>query len=157
MTDPLIIKLRFYQAIVDVVKILGETEIGDCEVDEEAVARYVSSMKFIGDMWGIVSKEEIYEKITEDIINGFPVWDFLKVSDWTKNMLERSFADQQIQERKRLEETYKCFTCKYLVEEETSMGIFRKCKRPRGRFSFERRDYFEPKEVCDHYIKQEDK
>ena len=152
MTDPLIIKLRFYQAIVDIVKIFGETEIGDCEVDEEAVANYINSLKFVDDMWGIASKEDIYKKLTDDIIDGFPVWEFLKISDWSKRMLECSFNNSVEQERKRLEKTYQCFTCKYLEESDTSLGIYRKCHRPKERFEMKRRDYFEPLRRCKSYV-----
>ena len=149
-------QLQFYQAVVDIVKIFGETEIGDCEVDEEAVANYVSSFKFVSDMWEAETKEDIYQKLTDDIINGWPVWQFLKVSDWTKGMLERSFAREAIEKRKRLEKKYKCYTCKYLEESETSLGTLRKCRRPRDRFDMERRDYFEPKTKCKYYTKKEE-
>lgn len=152
MIDPLVKQLRFYQGIVDIVKIFGETEIGDCEVDEEAVAKYVASLKFTSDTWGLESKDEIYQKITDDIINGWPVWEFLKISDWTKQMLEKSFAEEVIKEREELERKYKCYTCKYLNESPTSLGMFRKCMRPRGRFEMERRDYFEPKKRCKSYV-----
>lgn len=150
--DPLVKQLRFYQGIVDIVKIFGETEIGDCEVDEEAVAKYVASFKFANDTWGLESKDEIYQKITDDIINGWPVWEFLKISDWAKQMLEKSFAEEVIKEREELERKYKCYTCKYLDESPTSLGMLQKCMRPRGRFEMERRDYFEPKKRCKSYV-----
>lgn len=151
MMDPLVKQLRFYQGIVDIVKIFGETEIGDCEVDEEAVAKYVASFKFASDTWGLESKDEIYQKITDDIINGWPVWEFLKISDWTKRMLEKSFAEEAIKERQELERKYKCYTCKYLNESQTSLGVLQKCMRPMERFKMERRDYFEPKKRCKYY------
>ena len=31
-------RIQFYSAVCDIVQIFGETEIGTCEVDEEAVA-----------------------------------------------------------------------------------------------------------------------
>ncbi len=149
--EKLIIQLRFYQAVVDVVRTFGEMEIGECEVDEEAVANYVASFKFVNDLWGISSKEDIYQKLTDDIINGWPVWDFLKLSDWKRNMLDREFRRKAEEERARLEQEYKCYTCKWLEEKETSLGIFRKCKKPRDGFEMKRREYFDPKKRCKAY------
>ena len=154
-----ILKFRFYQALVDIVKLFGETEIGECEVDEEAAAQYVNSFQFVNDMWGVSSKEEFYQKITDDIINGFPVWQFLKVSDWTKQRLENTFARESEEKRRRLERTYKCFTCKYFKEYHTSLGTLYECTREastdwiRGRqFSLKRRDkYIDPKKRCKWY------
>lgn len=117
----------FYSAIVDIVQIFGEMEIGSCEVDVEAVATYVSGYKFQSDFWGCSTKEDIYKKITDDILDGWPVWQFLKVSDWTKDMLERSFAKKIREERERLERTYKCYRCMHFEEIHTSLGVIEKC------------------------------
>ena len=39
-------RLQFYSAVHDIVQIFGETEVGTCEIDEEAVAEYCLSLKF---------------------------------------------------------------------------------------------------------------
>ena len=49
-------RFEFYSAILDVVKIFGETEIGTCEVDEEALSEYCSSDKFVVDNFNIKTK-----------------------------------------------------------------------------------------------------
>ena len=157
------IKLRpfiFYQAVVEIVQLFGDQELGSCEVDTEAVAQYVDSFKFSSDMWGFETKDQIYSKLTDDIIDGWPVWQFLKVSNWTKMMLERSFAEKIREERERLEKTYKCYKCKHFQETRTSLGVIEECKwrpplKPGERdlrpWRWESGREFTPKKKCKHF------
>ena len=141
-------KLLYFQALIDIVQLWGETEIGDCEVDVEAVASYINSDKFnLMDMWGIgADRDAIYQHITDDILAGFPIWQLLKVSDWTKAMLNRSFkADCDAQEAE-LKAKYKCYTCKYYSCRETALGRLEKCTRPRDWRG--REEAFSPKKKC---------
>lgn len=143
-----------YQAIIDIAKIFGETELGsDCEVDECAVAEYCLSNKYIVDMWGITSKEDVYEKITNDILNGMRIWDLLKISDWTKSMLDKSFLDEQQAVMEKLRKKYKCYTCKWFEMTKTSIGTFIECNRPKDKrsWSTHKRGKFEPKKSCKYY------
>lgn len=146
--DKLIEFLNFYSAMIDIVQIFGNTEVGTCEVDEDAVARYCLSNKYIIDMWGIYDKEDIYKKITDDILSGMHVWEFLKISDWTKRMLEESFA----QEVDDYRSNYKCFTCRYFKERHTSFGTLYECNYSKVKQDWRRRDrYIEPKKRCKNY------
>lgn len=150
-------RFEFFSAVCDIVQIWGETEIGTCEVDEEVVANYCCSDKFWKDHFNCHTKEDIYEKLTNDIINGFPVWEFLKLSDWTKEMLEKSFATEQTEKWKELCKTYKCYTCEYYHSEDTGLGLYEKCKKPkddiRQRGMMRKREIFEVKKNCKHYKK----
>jgi hypothetical protein len=86
-------QLLYYQALVDIVTIFGETECGSSELDTERIAQYVSSVNFFEHTFDAATKEDIYDQITEEIINGFPIWRFLKCSDWTMKMFEKDFMD----------------------------------------------------------------
>lgn len=144
----------FYQAIVDIAKIFGETELGsDCEVNEAAVAQYCLSSKYIVDNWGITTKEEVYDKITNDILDGMRIWDFLKISDWTKEMLDRDFLADQAAQMEKLRKTYKCYTCKWFEMHDTSIGLYTECNRPRDKrsWSTHRRGDFKIKKQCKNY------
>lgn len=153
-------KLIYFQALIEIVQLWGQTEIGDCEVDVEAVAAYVNSDKFnLIDMWGVgADKDAIYQHITDDILAGFPIWQLLKVSPWTKSMLERSFRASVERSEAELRAKYKCYTCKHYSCRETALGTLEKCVRPktntRGREPSEwrgRAEAFSPKKKCKYY------
>jgi len=79
-------------AIIDILRIFADTEIGgQYEIDFEAVCNYLDSMRFGVDYFNCSTAEEIYERFTEDIYNGLPVWRFLKLPEWTMKMVERHF------------------------------------------------------------------
>lgn len=149
----------FYSSIIDIVQIFGETELGSCEVDEEAVAQYCMSDKFLFDNFTNYTKEDMYQKITDDILNGMPVWEFLKVSDWTKQMLERSFVEEKELKYRELCKKYKCYTCQYYKAVETGIGLHESCSykkenKIRGREIKnwkKTRDYFHPQKKCANY------
>ena len=157
-------RFEFYSAILDIVKIFAETEIGTCEVNEEALAEYCSNAKFAVDNFNIKTKEDIYQKITDDILGGFPVWQFLNVSDWTKEMISRSFAKEENKLKEELKRKYKCYTCKYYVGKQTSYGYIEKCSYIESIRSVHKRDFtlcrtrrdkFKPKKSCKNYKKEE--
>lgn len=149
-------RLQFYSAVHDIVQIFGETEVGTCEIDEEAVAEYCLSLKFTADQFTCSTKEDIYQKLTDEILNGFPVWQFLKVSDWTKEMLERTFSLEQERKWKELCKKYKCYTCKYHLMKESGIGVYEECNwkpkdaRLRTRVWLKDRS-FAPKKSCKNY------
>lgn len=146
-------QIYYLLAIKEIVELFAEQELGSrCEIDVKATMNYVQSMKFVNDAWGLKSKDEIYQLVTDDILNGFPIWQLLNMPEWTRSMCEREFGNAQKQKRKELEKKYKCYTCKYFSEHNTSLGVLMECKRPRGeRFKLERYGSFEPKKQCRFY------
>ncbi len=161
MTNPELKKYYYFSALIDIAKLFAEREIGsDVEIDIEAAATYVNSFKFVVDYHdynGVLdSKESMYKRITDEIIAGLPIWQLLKLSDWTKSMLERSFA-KKIQEAEEIrKKIYKCYTCEYLSVAKTSLGVFEDCKRPKDRkrdWRVERKG-FEPQKKCKYYVRK---
>lgn len=146
-------QIYYFLAIKEIVELFAEQELGSrCEIDVKATMNYVQSMKFVNDTWGLKSKDEIYKLVTDDILNGFPIWQLLNMPEWTRSMCEREFGNAQKQKRKELEKKYQCYTCKYFSELNTSLGILMECKRPMDdRFKLERRGSFEPKKKCVYY------
>ena len=47
MTNEMRKRFMFFSAVCNIVQIFGETELGSCEVDEDAVAEYTMSDHFI--------------------------------------------------------------------------------------------------------------
>ena len=75
MTNEMRKRFMFFSAVCNIVQIFGETELGSCEVDEEAVAEYTMSDHFVAHLFSCTTKEEVYEKVTNDILNGFGFFD----------------------------------------------------------------------------------
>ena len=127
-------RLYYFLAVKDILEIFAETELGSgCEIDIAKVYEYTNSFNFVNDTWEIscnseTLREEIYQKVTDDILNGYPVWRLLILSEWTMNMLEREFQAECDRERKKQEARYKCYKCKYFREDITSLGSFMECK-----------------------------
>lgn len=121
-------KFLYYQAICDVVSIFGETEIGNGEVNTEAVANYVNTNNFWNDTFECKTIEDLYAFITEDILNGMPLWRFLRCSTWTQNMLERDFRAKVVQDIAEAHRKYCCYSCEFFQEHHTSLGTIYRCK-----------------------------
>ena len=156
---PLIKQLMYFNVFKDIISIFGQMEIGNDEVDVEELATYLGSDKFFFDTFTAETEEEIQEQITELIENGFPVWRFLKCSEWTKNMVEKSFKEECEQEKEELFKTYKCLTCQHYSCKETQIGLLQKCsyqeENPECRLKT--REEFKLKKKCKNYIEREKK
>ena len=148
-------QLVYFNEFKEIVSIFGETEIGTGEVNIEALAEYLESDKFFVDMFDykIEDIDAIDTYITNLIENGFPVWRYLKISAWTKEMVEKSFTEECKKELKEMKEKYCCLSCKYFYENNTELGLIVKCTKPKGLKYFERidRDPLEFKESCEYY------
>ena len=158
---PLEKQLMYFNAFKDIISIFGQIEIGCEDVDVQALANYLSTDKFFFDSFSANTEEEMQEQITELIENGFPVWRFLKCSDWTKNMVKKSFKDECEQEKEKLFKTYKCFTCQHYECKQTNIGFLEKClynnlKNNNSKWNIKRNE-FKLKKTCKNYIEREQK
>lgn len=155
---PLIKQLMYFNVFKDIISIFGQMEIGNDEVDVEELATYLGSDKFFFDTFTAETEEEMQEQITELIENGFPVWRFLKCSDWTKDMIEKSFKEECKQEKQELFKTYKCLTCQYYSCKETQIGLLQKClyQEEKTGHRLKTREEFKLKKKCKNYIKREE-
>lgn len=117
----------FFNYFKEIIEIFGQTEVGCDEVDIEALANYLSSDKFFADTYEYHSEEEAKEFITNLILDGFPIWRYLKCSDWTKNMVEKSFSNEMKSEYEKACQIYKCLTCKHYKVTNTMLGVLDEC------------------------------
>lgn len=157
-------QLIIFSAIIDILTIFADTEIGgQYEFDYDAIDNYISSFKCGAEYFDYSTKEEIYDRFTQDIYNGLPVWRFLKLPDWTMNMVEKSFKTDCDNEFEQLKKIYKCMTCKYFKVERLSLGLLwqeceydkiQKSKFKRWHKLESRQDgVFKMKTACDNYEK----
>lgn len=164
MTKQLII----FSAITDILTIFADTEIGgQYEFDYDAIDNYISSFKCSAEYFDYSTKEEIYDRFTQDIYNGLPVWRFLKLPEWTMKMVEDSFRVECENELEQLKKIYKCLTCQYYHTEKLTMGlIWQECKYEKEqnkrkrmcdkRYVLKREEPFEIKTKCNNYKKLND-
>ena len=146
----------FFNWFKEIIEVFGQTEIGCSEVDIDALTEYFSSDKFPFDTFEYNTEEEVQEYITNYILNGFPVWRYLKCSDWTKRMVEISFSEECKKEMDELKQKYKCYTCKHYTYKMTRLGILEKCiasERVRG---LTQREGFNPQIKCKKYERMDD-
>lgn len=122
-------QLVYFNEFKEIISIFGQTEVGTSEVDVKALADYLASDKFFVDMfdYNIEDIDGIDLYITNLIENGFPVWRFLKISNWTKNMLEQSFTEECEEELKEMQKTYCCLSCNYYMVKDTPYGLLIRC------------------------------
>ena len=155
---PLTKQLIYFNVFKEIISIFGQMEIGNDEVDIEELATYLSSDKFFFDTFTAETEEEMQRQITELIENGFPIWRFLKCSDWTKNMVEKSFKEECEQEKQELFKTYKCLTCQYYTCQQTQIGLLQKCsyEEEKTKHRIRKREEFNLKKKCKHYIKRKE-
>ena len=154
-------QLMVCAAIIEILQIFADTEIGgQYEIDYGKITDYVNSFKCSADYFECQTKEEVYERFTQDIYAGLPVWRWLKLSEWTMKMVERTFEDECQAEYQEMCKKYKCLTCKYYEAQHTRLGVLSKCNyrkeepgkmHNRHRHSLRRDGPFELKKKCKNY------
>ena len=87
-------QLLYFNAFKDVVEIFGETECGCNELDIEKIANFVASDTFFFKTFNLANEEDILNYVTNKILDGFPIWEFLKLTSWQKDMLVKSFKQE---------------------------------------------------------------
>ncbi len=159
-------KEAFYLlAIKDILEIFAEQELG-CTYDLNipVIVQYMNSDTFMVKCIEATTKEEIYQIMTDEILNGYPVWDLLIMPEWTKNMLERSFNIRIEKEEEKRKKKYKCLTCKYLDTTTFAGCDIYKCmhdtmtkSRNKRCYELKRDEEFKLKTRCKNYEKTESK
>lgn len=146
--------LNIYNAIIEILTIFADSEIGgEYEFDNDVIAKYLNT-KAIVDYFDCKTKEEIYERFTTDILAGAPVFRMLKIPEWTRTMLEKSFTQTLSEEETKAKKTYKCLTCEYYKEHNTIYGTVLKCEYPFDTFKRLERERFRLKKSCKYYSKK---
>lgn len=148
-------KYLFLEAMIRFAEIFANENIGNCEVDIAKIVYFAESKQFkFRVAWDCKTIDDYYKLIENMVLDGFPIWDFLKISDWAKNMLNREFERQLSEEERYRKKIYKCYSCDYFEEHKTSLGILRKCNKPKDRRRISpNRESFEFKKSCKDFKK----
>ena len=120
----------YLNAFIDFISIWGKTEISsDCEIDFPKLFAYVNSDAFFFKHLNIqfTTDEEVYnlcmKEIEKETLDGFSIWDFLKIPQRLKDLFNKQLYEEQELERKK----YLCYNCKYLELDNTSLGEIPNC------------------------------
>ena len=139
--------LTYFEEFKNIIQIFGETEIGCSEVDIEKLAEYMCSFKFHTDIFSCQTTEEIQNHITNLILDGFPLWEYLKISDWTKDMVSKSFKAECHEEFEEMKKQFCCLNCDFYSIKETMIGLLQECKCDEA----DNRRPFELRKKCEYY------
>jgi hypothetical protein len=116
----------FIIAFIKFAEIWANNNIGNnIQVDYNYLINYVHSDNFAFHQgWKLNDMDDCFKSIEKQILDGFPIWDFFVIPEWTRNMLEKEYQAEIEAERS----PYVCFRCKYFVEKLTSFGTIYRCK-----------------------------
>lgn len=153
-TKDIIEYLNYYNAIVEFVEIYSSQHIGgNPEINIQAVASFMAQDSFmiekLADGFNHLNKDDLFKKLEEEVLNGFPIWRLLILSEWTMNMLERDFVEYV----ENTQNDILCFSCGNFISEQTNYGLVQDCvirKRKSRRF----REEFELTDRCMNYEEQ---
>lgn len=159
--------LEFYEVLAEFLGCYAAEHIGEYTLNLEAISEYMKSDRFLV-MFKVdyPDKDSLLKVFEEHVLEGYPIWDFFNISEWSKRMCEINFA-KEIKSRKEEEaRIYKCPTCQFLDLRSTSLGTITRCtgNTPKTRAEkFEReflhgRNYDtldEYKKDCTYYKKKE--
>lgn len=120
----------YLKAFLQFIETWASEEIGsNVEVDFVKVFKYLTSERFFFQEFensGDLSEEELYEvalkSVEAKVLAGFPVWEYLRMSDWTKRMLEVTFQSEADKELSEAKKKYPCLSCRFFSITRYAMG-----------------------------------
>lgn len=159
--------LEFYEVLSEFLGCYAAEHIGEYTLNLEAISEYMQSDRFLV-MFKVdhTDKDSLLKVFEEQVLAGYPIWDFFNISEWSKRMCELNFATEIKSRKEEESRIYKCPTCQFLDLHVTSLGTIARCtgNSPKTRAEkFEReflhgRNYDtldEYKKDCIYYKKKE--
>lgn len=154
--------LQFYEVLKEFLELYSNEFIGNnASINIENVARYLNSGRYLTRFkLEKFSKDELFKEFENDVLNGYPIWELLNISNWTRKILELEFKKNIKNELIKNIKKYKCLTCKYYEENHTPYGLIIKCNIPKPNdlmMIFDDGILHNLKEKCNDYIKGDGK
>ncbi len=145
--------LTFYDAFKEFLEIFAKSELGEqVTINLEAVSNYMASGKFfIKYNFSNKTKNDIFQDLELEVLEGMPIWEMFNISSWLKDSLEKSFKNDTDKEIEELTKNYACYRCKFYNIIETPLGLLEKCncsERVKKLFRFTR-ESFEIQTSCE--------
>lgn len=126
------IKAMYIEALINFMDIFAQTEIGEgIEIDLQKVALFVNSNVFENrDCFYIKTIDDIYTVLEFEVLNGLPLWRFLKLTEYQNKLFEDMYGKTLIEIKTEKEKCSKCYTCIWYEKIDTMFGILERCKKP---------------------------
>ena len=127
----LFVKSLFMEGLINFLEIYAESELfSGIEINLPLVSLYINSQEFENvDCSYINSIEDVYEILEAETLMGLPIWRFLILSTYQKNILESQYEKFLKDNEKYIRETYPCKRCVYFEELNTPFGYLSRCKQ----------------------------
>lgn len=141
------VKAVFLEAFIRFLDIYAQTEIGEgFELDIMKIALHINSPQFENDdLYAIHSIEDAFRLCESLAVFGLPIWRFLRINEWQRQMLEKSYRQRLKAANEWAAKEKLCYSCIWYREEDTSFGFLQSCDRPEtGYFKPVRKSAFDP-------------
>lgn len=127
----LLIKAMFIEALIDFTNIYAQIEIGDSiEMDLQKISLYVNSPIFENeDVFYIKNIEDIYKRLEFEVLNGLPLWRFLKLTKYQNKIFEGMYSQTLKDIKDKKEKLSPCYTCVWYNKFHTDFGTIEECKK----------------------------
>jgi len=144
-------KAIFLEGLIRFLDIYAQTEIGEgIEIDIVKVALHINSACFENDdLYKITSINDVYHLLESLTIIGLPIWRFLKLTDYQKKIFETGYHELLISLKKKAADESPCYGCIWYSEEDTFLGLLRKCNKPETEFVEKRKGAHDPNMILD--------
>lgn len=131
--EPINIAVLMCEAMINFLNIFGLENVGTFEIEYWKVLQYVNSPEFrVTAGWDMKSIDDCYQFIEDEVLAGWPIWNFLRLDARAKSVFDDLF-DREAQEREdAMKRKYKCMRCTKLVRRRVSLGTLYACLYKRG-------------------------
>lgn len=120
--------IKLFEYFIEFLKIFGQENYGEsAEVDWYAVYNYCQSyhmLDFNAELEEIIYadndeefRDKCFEFMERNIIEGYPVWQLFKMSDWLTKQLNKELHDrEEAKDKEYFYKLTKCYRCQYYSE-----------------------------------------
>ena len=107
------LKGTFLEGLIRFLEIYTQTEIGEgIELDVMKIALHINSPWFENvSLFSFTSIEDVFSLLENMVLNGFPIWRFLKLTEWQQGIFENEYSELLRQARINIVEKHPCYGC----------------------------------------------
>lgn len=143
------LKAIYLEGFIRFLNIYAQTEIGEgFELDITKIGLFVNSSRFENDdLYCYSSIDDIFRLCEILVLQGLPIWRFLKLDVWNEEMLEKSYKRLLTATKKKAATISPCYDCIWYSELDTFLGVLRRCVKPSFRCNWEKQSSYDPNSV----------
>lgn len=138
-----LVRSMYLEAFLTFMSVYAESEMGNATVDITRIATYIHGPDFaLHNINNLRNMDDCYRLIEKEVLEGLPIWRFLKLDEHLLVMLEIGLREQVIDAEDYARQTYVCKRCKHMFEQETNLGYLCRCEsKKRNKNGYRNRGY----------------